>query len=98
MAVGERARQSGELSDNTAADYNTRVQWSLLEVQLDGQGNETGTIPLSNTVATISQPVGQTLGGVLTITAGGGTLKRIRIVATDPSTGKTGKADFQLQL
>lgn len=84
-------------SDNTGLDVTGQAQWSLLEVLLDGSGNETGTTPLSAAVATISQNGGGQTGGVLSITGGAGTTKRIRVVASDPVSGKTGTADFQLQ-
>jgi hypothetical protein len=89
---------TGGLSDKTAVDMTNTVTWSLLEVQVDAFGHETGTIPVSPAVAAISQGGPLTAGGILSVTpAAGQPARRLRLVATDPVTGRVGTADILLQ-
>ena len=84
-------------SDRSAEDASNGVQWSLLEVTKDGSGNE-ATAPFPAELATISQGSGGQTGGILSVQAGAGTPARtLRVVATDPVSGLTGKADLLLQ-
>lgn len=85
------------MSDSTAANITSAATWALLEVQIDANGNETGTTPLDPAVATIDQPTPGFAGGILRVSAGAGTRKRIRVVATDPASGQRGSADMVLQ-
>jgi hypothetical protein len=84
-------------TDRSAEDATNRVVWSLQLVTKDGSGNET-TSPFPAELASISQGSGGATGGKLTVQADAGLPARtLRVVATDPVSGRTGKADLLLQ-
>ena len=84
-------------TDRSAEDATNRVVWSLQLVTKDGSGNET-TAPFPADLASISQGAGGGTGGKLTVQPDAGLPARtLRVVATDPATGRTGKADLLLQ-
>jgi hypothetical protein len=84
------------LTDRSAEDATNGVQWALLEVTKEG-GNEV-TTPFNAELATISQGSNGRTGGILSVQAGAGIPARtLRVLATDPTSGRTGKADLRLQ-
>lgn len=84
-------------TDRSAEDATNRVLWSLQWVTKDGSGNET-TSPFPADLASISLGAGGGTGGKLTVQPDAGLPARtLRVVATDPATGRTGKADLLLQ-
>jgi len=84
------------LTDRSAEDATNGVQWALLEVTKEGD-NEV-TTPFNAELATISQGSNGRTGGVLSVQAGAGIPARtLRVLATDPTSGRTGKADLRLQ-
>jgi hypothetical protein len=84
-------------NDRSAEDATNQVVWSLLSVTKDAGGNEI-TAPFPDELASISQGSGGGTGGKLTVQPNAGLPARtLRVVATDPATGRTGKADLLLQ-
>jgi hypothetical protein len=84
-------------NDRSAEDATNQVVWSLLLVTKDADGNDI-TAPFPAELATVSQGSGGRTGGKLTVQPDAGLPARtLRIVATDPATGRTGKSDLLLQ-
>jgi hypothetical protein len=84
-------------NDRSAEDATNQVVWSLLLVTKDADGNDI-TAPFPAELATVSQGSGGGTGGKLTVQPEAGLPARtLRVLATDPATGRTGKADLLLQ-
>lgn len=97
--INDKVAMSATLyrNDRSAEDATNEVVWSLLLVTKDGSGNEI-TAPFPADLASISQGSGGGTGGKLTVEPNAGLPARtLRVVATDPATGRTGKADLLLQ-
>ena len=95
---GQQMAAATVMSDSTTRELTALARWSLLEVVLDDAGKETGTKAVPASKASISQPLNGAAGGVLTVADGAGTPPmRLRIVATDTVSSKSGKSDLQLQ-
>ncbi|MBJ7390773.1 MAG: hypothetical protein JHC85_04350 [Chthoniobacterales bacterium] len=97
--INDKVAMSATLyrNDRSAEDATNEVVWSLLSVTKDANGNEI-TTPFSAELASISQGSGGGTGGKLTVQPEAGLPARtLRVLATDPATGRTGKADLLLQ-